>query len=80
MIYYSSYFYLHFLYLDLSRYTLRFSVTNEQATDTMYDVNVSQAQWIQVAEMLMKQAQRKKLSDARSSFKVEWLRDPDLEG
>jgi len=28
----------------------------------------------------MKQAQRKKLSDARSSFKVEWLRDPDLEG
>jgi len=33
-----------------------------------------------VAEVQMKQDQRKKLSGSHSYFKVEWLKDPDLSG
>jgi len=33
-----------------------------------------------VADILMKETQRTKLSGTHSNFKVEWLRDPDLKG
>jgi len=71
---------LIFLYLVLSRYL---SLQHNWWTSNWHRISCKYqlcTQWVQVSEILMKQAQRKRLTGTHSNFKVERLKHPDLKG
>jgi len=53
---------------------------DEQATATVQAVNIIYVQWVQVTEIVMKQAQRQRSWYTHSIFMIEWLKDLDLKG